>query len=124
MRERQPPDELADLVRSLAPQVLSRLLRRGEEFAAAEDAIQEAVVEALRVWPAHPPRDPLAWLHSVAVRRLVDARRSESARRARDAWPMTAWSSTGLWPGGEMAGRSISPGYRRATIGRCMTWLM
>jgi RNA polymerase sigma factor (sigma-70 family) len=78
------PDELDELVRSLAPQVLARLLRRGEEFAAAEDAVQEAVVEALRVWPEHPPRDPRAWLSSVAVRRLVDARRSESARRARE----------------------------------------
>jgi RNA polymerase sigma factor (sigma-70 family) len=78
------PDELGELVRSLAPQVLAGLLRRGEEFAAAEDAVQDAVVEALRVWPEHPPRDARAWLSAVAVRRLVDARRSESARRARE----------------------------------------
>jgi RNA polymerase sigma factor (sigma-70 family) len=78
------PDELEELVRSLAPLVLAGLLRRGEEFAAAEDAVQEAVVEALRVWPEHPPRDRRAWLSTVAVRRLVDARRSESARRARE----------------------------------------
>ena len=64
--------------------MLAGLLRRGEEFAAAEDAVQEAVVEALRVWPEHAPRDPAAWLSTVAVRRLVDARRSESARRARE----------------------------------------
>ena len=78
------PDGLDELVRSLAPHVLAGLLRRGEEFTAAEDAVQEAVVEALRVWPEHPPRDPPAWLSTVAVRRLVDARRSESARRARE----------------------------------------
>jgi RNA polymerase sigma factor (sigma-70 family) len=78
------PDEPEELVRSLAPQVLAGLLRRGEEFAAAEDALQDAVVEALRVWPDHPPRDPRAWLSTVAVRRLVDARRGESARRARE----------------------------------------
>jgi RNA polymerase sigma factor (sigma-70 family) len=77
-------DELAELVRSLAPRVLAGLVRRGEEFTAAEDAVQEAVLEALRVWPEHPPRDPRAWLSAVAVRRLVDARRSESARRARE----------------------------------------
>ena len=64
--------------------MLAGLLRRGEEFAAAEDAVQEAVVEALRVWPEHPPRDPRAWLSTVAAHRLVDARRSESARRARE----------------------------------------
>jgi RNA polymerase sigma factor (sigma-70 family) len=78
------PDGLGELVRSLAPQVLGGLLRRGEEFAAAEDAVQDAVVDALRVWPQHPPRDPRAWLSAVATRRLVDARRSESARRARE----------------------------------------
>ena len=60
------------------------MLRRGEEFAAAEDAVQEAVVEALRVWPEHPARHPRAWLSTVAAHRLVDARRSESTRRARE----------------------------------------
>jgi predicted RNA polymerase sigma factor len=32
----------------------------------------------------HPPRDPRAWLATVATRRLVDARRSEAARRRRE----------------------------------------
>jgi RNA polymerase sigma factor (sigma-70 family) len=50
----------------------------------AEDALQEALLEALRVWPLHPPRDPQAWLATVATRRLVDARRSEAARRRRE----------------------------------------
>jgi RNA polymerase sigma factor (sigma-70 family) len=78
------PDDVDQLVRSLAPTVLAGLLRRREDFAAAEDALQDAVVEALRVWPEHPPRDPQAWLAAVAMRRLVDARRSESARRRRE----------------------------------------
>jgi predicted RNA polymerase sigma factor len=42
------------------------------------------MVDALRVWPQSPPRDPRAWLIAVAGRRLVDARRSESARRRRE----------------------------------------
>ena len=42
------------------------------------------MVEALRVWPEHPPRDPRAWLTVVARRRLIDARRSDSARRRRE----------------------------------------
>src|SRR5205814_7004009 len=49
-----------------------------------EDALQEALLEALRVWPEHPPRDPRAWLTTVATRRLVDTRRSESARHRRE----------------------------------------
>jgi RNA polymerase sigma factor (sigma-70 family) len=70
--------------RDLVPRVLAGLVRRGEDFDAAEDALQEALLEALRVWPDHPPRDPSAWLATVATRRLVDARRSEAARTRRE----------------------------------------
>jgi RNA polymerase sigma factor (sigma-70 family) len=59
-------------------------VRRGEDFDAAEDALQEALLEALRVWPLHPPRDPGAWLTTVAARRLIDARRSMAARYRRE----------------------------------------
>ena len=78
----RPLDEGA--LRALVPRVLAGLVRRGEDFAAAEDALQEALLEALRVWPEHAPRDPRAWLATVATRRLVDARRSEAARRRRE----------------------------------------
>jgi RNA polymerase sigma factor (sigma-70 family) len=71
-------------LRALVPRVLAGLVRRGEDFAAAEDALQEALLEALRVWPDHPPRDAHAWLTTVATRRLVDARRSEAARQRRE----------------------------------------
>jgi RNA polymerase sigma factor (sigma-70 family) len=71
-------------LRALVPRVLAGLVRRGEDFDAAEDALQEALLEALRVWPEHPPRDPAAWLAAVATRRLVDARRSEAARHRRE----------------------------------------
>ncbi len=71
-------------LRALVPRVLAGLVRRGEDFDAAEDALQEALLEALRVWPEHPPDDPRAWLATVATRRLVDARRSQAARRRRE----------------------------------------
>jgi predicted RNA polymerase sigma factor len=51
-----------DTLRALVPQVLAALVRRGEDFDTAEDALQEALIEALRVWPEHPPHDPCAWL--------------------------------------------------------------
>src|SRR5579859_3903961 len=76
------PDEGA--LRTLVPRVLAGLVRRGEDFDAAEDALQEALLEALRVWPASPPREPRAWLTTVATRRLVDTRRSEAARHRRE----------------------------------------
>src|SRR3954467_11524240 len=85
--------------RDLIPRVLAGLVRRGEDFDAAEDALQEALLEALRVWPEHPPRDPGAWLATVATRRLVDARRSEAARHRReeaaDAEPQPAATEEG-----------------------------
>ena len=82
--EAPPQPALRGLGRDLMPRVLAGLVRRGEDFDAAEDALQEALLEALRVWPEHPPRDPRAWLTTVATRRLVDARRSEAARQRRE----------------------------------------
>ncbi|MGW6455655.1 RNA polymerase subunit sigma-24, partial [Streptomyces sp. NPDC055078] len=40
------------LLRSLTPSVIAILVRRGADFAAAEDAVQDALVEAVRVGPA------------------------------------------------------------------------
>ena len=71
-------------LRALVPRVLAGLVRRGEDFDAAEDALQEALLDALRVWPERPPDNPRAWLAAVAMRRLIDARRSEAARRGRE----------------------------------------
>ncbi len=85
-------------LRALVPRVLAGLVRRGEDFDAAEDALQEALLEALRVWPEHPPRDPRAWLATVATRRLVDARRSEAARRRREETD-AGWAEPGAAAG-------------------------
>ncbi|SNS62871.1 RNA polymerase sigma factor, sigma-70 family [Asanoa hainanensis] len=72
------------LLRTLTPAVIGILGRRGADFAAAEDAVQEALVEAVRVWPADPPRDPKGWLVTVAWRKFLDAARSDAARRLRE----------------------------------------
>jgi RNA polymerase sigma factor (sigma-70 family) len=72
------------LLRTLTPTVIGILGRRGADFAAAEDAVQEALVEALRVWPDDPPRDPQGWLVTVAWRRYLDAVRADSSRRRRE----------------------------------------
>jgi len=72
------------LLRDLMPQVLGVLVRRGADFAAAEDAVQEALVEAVRRWPAGTPDDPKGWLVTVAWRKLIDAGRADSARRVRE----------------------------------------
>ncbi|USQ79988.1 sigma-70 family RNA polymerase sigma factor [Ornithinimicrobium faecis] len=71
-------------LRTLAPQVLGVLIRRGADFASAEDAVQEALIEALGHWPDRMPSEPRAWLVTVAWRKYVDAHRSQTARRRRE----------------------------------------
>ena len=74
-----------DLLRDVARQVLGALVRRGADFAAAEDAVQEALLEAALRWPqTGVPAEPAAWLTTVARRKLVDEQRSEVARRQRE----------------------------------------
>lgn len=72
-------------LRALAPHVLSVLVRRGVDFATAEDAVQEALIRALSAWGDDAPADPTGWLVTVAWRAFLDLARSESARRAREA---------------------------------------
>ena len=73
------------LLRELAPQVLSPVVRRFRDFAAAEDAVQEALIAAAAQWPREGmPANPRAWLIQVASRRMTDHVRSEVARRHRE----------------------------------------
>jgi RNA polymerase sigma factor (sigma-70 family) len=74
-----------DLLRDLAPQVLGALLRRHDDFAAAEDAVQEALIAAAEQWPKEGVPDyPRGWLIQVANRRMLDHLRSEQARKRRE----------------------------------------
>lgn len=76
---------LADLLRELAPQVLTRLVRRYRDFDACEDAVQEALLTASLEWPtAGVPDNPKSWLITVASRRLIEMFRSDTARRRRE----------------------------------------
>ena len=75
-------DEL--LLRELTPAVIGVLVRRGVDFATAEDAVQEALIQAALTWPDRPPTDPKGWLVAVAWRKFLDAHRSETSRRERE----------------------------------------
>ena len=74
------------LLRELTPRVLGAVIRRFGDFAACEDAVQEALLAAARQWPRDGmPEDPRAWLIRVASRRMTDHLRSEEARSRREA---------------------------------------
>jgi RNA polymerase sigma factor (sigma-70 family) len=74
-----------DLLRELAPKVLTAVLRRHRDFESAEDAVQEALLAAATHWPADGvPDRPEAWLITVASRKLIDRWRSEQATKRRE----------------------------------------
>jgi RNA polymerase sigma factor (sigma-70 family) len=73
------------LLRELAPQVLGVVIRRFRDFAASEDAVQEALIAAAQQWPGEGvPDNPRGWLIRVAGFRMTDHVRSELARRRRE----------------------------------------
>jgi RNA polymerase sigma factor (sigma-70 family) len=81
-RSDQVLDEL--LLRELTPAVIGVLVHRGVDFATAEDAVQEALIQAALTWPEQRPADPKGWLVTVAWRKFLDAHRSEASRRDRE----------------------------------------
>jgi RNA polymerase sigma factor (sigma-70 family) len=77
--------ELEDLLREAAPRVLAAVVRRFGDFADSEDAVQEAMIDAARQWPAQGiPENSTGWLIAVASRRMTDRIRADSARRQRE----------------------------------------
>jgi RNA polymerase sigma factor (sigma-70 family) len=93
------------LLRELAPQVLGAVIRRFRDFAAAEDAVQEALLAAALQWPREGvPDNPRAWLIQVASRRMADHLRSELARRRRET--ATAMATDQLTPGVDVESES------------------
>ncbi|GFJ84408.1 sigma factor [Phytohabitans houttuyneae] len=68
--------------RDEAGSMLGVLSRRLGDLDLAEDALQEAVGEALRRWPADGvPDSPTGWLVTAAWRKAVDRLRRERAGR-------------------------------------------
>jgi RNA polymerase sigma factor (sigma-70 family) len=79
--------DVEHLLRTLAPEVLGIVVRRFGDFAASEDAVQEALLAAATQWPDEGlPEHPRAWLIHVAARRMTDQLRTDIARREREAF--------------------------------------
>ena len=79
------PSQLNEaLLRGLTPSVLGVLVRRGADFAAAEDAVQDALVEALR--------DPAIGLQTRQASPVVPSARADVVKIAVSA-PLAALSA-------------------------------
>ncbi|MFH8249327.1 RNA polymerase sigma factor [Microbacterium sp. B2969] len=74
----------ATALRRAIPEVVGILVRRGADFASAEDAVQTALVRALERSVIDGVRDIRAWLVTVAWRAFLDQMRSDTARAARE----------------------------------------
>ncbi|MDE3205910.1 MAG: sigma-70 family RNA polymerase sigma factor [Acidobacteriota bacterium] len=96
---------LARLVRDEGPRVLASLVRATGSLQIAEDAVQDAVVRALEVWPVRGiPDQPRAWLTLTARRRAIDLLRREARRSGReaDAGLLAGLARTEPLPGAEV----------------------
>jgi RNA polymerase sigma-70 factor, ECF subfamily len=71
--------------RSESGRVLATLARQLGDLDAAEDAVQEAFVEAMRTWPGRGvPDKPGAWITTTARNRALDRMRRDSRRQAKE----------------------------------------
>jgi RNA polymerase sigma-70 factor (ECF subfamily) len=76
---------LARLVADEGRRVLASLIRVVGDWQLAEDAVGDAVVRALEVWPrTGVPPEPRAWLTLTARRRALDLVRREQARPGKE----------------------------------------
>ena len=84
--------QLARVVREHAGRLAASLMAVTGDFATAEDLVQDAVLAALRHWPAEGiPERPDAWLFTVARRRGLDLLRREHnyvAKLTQLQWPI------------------------------------
>jgi RNA polymerase sigma-70 factor (ECF subfamily) len=65
--------------------IIAGLIRRSGSFDLAEEAVQDAFATALESWPREGvPRNPAAWITTVAFRKLIDRTRREKRYAALD----------------------------------------
>ena len=81
--------------------IISTLIRTSGSFDLAEEALQEAFTSAASVWEREgAPRNPGAWLTTVAHRKLLDAVRRDQTRTDKQA--QVGYETTRLQPFAEL----------------------
>jgi RNA polymerase sigma factor (sigma-70 family) len=87
--------EIETVWRLEAAKVVATLARMVGDLGRAEDLAQDALVEAMQSWPRTGiPRNPAAWLTSVAKRRAIDAWRRDE--RAAEKYALIAAAENGV----------------------------
>lgn len=77
----QTSETLEQVFREEYGRIIATLIRQSGSFDLAEEALNEAFVSAAATWERDgPPRNPGAWLTTVAHRRLLDAFRRDKTR--------------------------------------------
>ncbi len=86
---------LADVVRREWSQVVATLVGVTGDLGFAEDAVQDAAVEAMSAWADEIPERPGAWILTVARRRAIDRIRREATgrRKAELLGRLEAWNT-------------------------------
>lgn len=91
---RQSSSALAETVRRERGRVLATLTRRLGDLDLAEEAVQDAVLAALRRWSADGvPKNPGAWLTTVARNAAFDRLRRDANRGAKEEAAMSYLSA-------------------------------
>ncbi len=82
-----PKERLAEVMRSSYGRLLAILASRAGDILIAEDALSDAFAKALIYWPKDMPKNPEAWLLTVARNRLIDVQRRDARIDFRDNLP-------------------------------------
>ncbi len=84
MSDRPHPDAISRVTREESGPLLALLTRRFGDLDLAQEALQDALVEASIHWPiSGVPSNPGGWLHTVARRKAVDRLRREASIQRR-----------------------------------------
>ena len=95
-------DTLEQVFREEYGRIIATLIRASGSFDLAEEALQEAFTAAVLSWERDgPPRNPGAWLTTVAHRKLLDAFRRDKTRT--DKQPEVEYERNRLQPFAEPA---------------------
>ena len=113
-------DSITHLYRVHAGRVLALLIARLNDFQLAEDALQDAWLEATKRWPeTGVPKSPDAWLLTVARRRAIDQLRRIGTRESSQDELKFAYQLESEWSAEAFSDNDTIPDERLRLIFTC-----